>query len=74
LDNSYSLLRGKTVSVNSVVGNVERSASFPPAAVYNSELMNEWAMEGARLFFVNEFSASERFFEPLRGRVPVCAL
>lgn len=74
LDNSYSLLRGKTVNINTAVGAVDRSGPLPPAAIYNSELMNEWAMEGARLFLINQFSASERFFEPLCGRVPVFAL
>lgn len=74
LDNSYSLLRGKTVNVNTAVGAVDRTGPLPPAAIYNSELMNEWAMEGARLFLVNQFSASERYFETLCGRVPVYAL
>lgn len=65
---------GKTVRINTLVGSVERGAPLPPAAVYNSELMNEWAKEGSRLFFTNQFTAAERFFDDLRGRVPIFAL
>ena len=73
-DNSFSLLRGKTVNINTAIGVVERGAPLPPSIIYNSELMNEWAMEGSRLFLINQFSEAERFFEDLRPRVPVYAL
>ena len=67
-------MRGKSVRINTSVGDVDQSGPLPPAAVYNSELMNEWAMEGAHLFFTNKFSESERFFDRHRSRVPVYAL
>jgi hypothetical protein len=64
LDNSFSLLRGKTVAVEVRTGDALSSAD-----VLNSALMNDRVMKGIELFFTNRFTEAEAFFATEKDRV-----
>lgn len=65
LDNSFSMLRGKTVKVTVSLG----AHGFSAADVRDSELMNDKVMAGIELFFTNRFAEAERFFAAEKDRV-----
>jgi hypothetical protein len=74
LDNSFSMLRGKTVSLTlnkaplpaEGGGAAARAASLDPMDTY---AMNALCYEGIEMFFKNDFAGAEKHFEMEKNRV-----
>lgn len=64
-DNSFSMLRGKSVRVSTTLG----ANGFSAADVRDGDLMNDRVMRGIELFFTNKFSEAEQFFATEKDRV-----
>lgn len=69
LDNSYSLLRGKTVTVSVASGE-----DNPDLLMRDAPLANELVMRGIELFFTNRFEEAEAIFAQHRATVPIYSL
>lgn len=72
-DNSYSMMRGKTVEMRiskEPLTDVSPSASIAMGtSTYDVDAMNKLCEEGVSMFFNNQFNAAEKFFEKEKNRV-----
>lgn len=80
-DNSYSLMRGKTVTLKlskaALPADYEVIVPAPlvgAAVPYDVEAANIAAYKGVRMFFCNQFAPSETYFAREKSRIPIFAL
>lgn len=74
-DNSFSLLRGKTVRLRTLVGPPQLTLDAVRAdGIFDPETACALVMHGMDLFFTNRFSEADRFFSAFADTVPIFSL
>lgn len=74
-DNSFSLLRGKTVRLRTLIGPPELTLDAVRAdGIFDPETACALVMHGMDLFFTNRFSEADRFFSAFADTVPIFSL